>query len=195
MYKELILKTTINLYANYGIRGVSMAQVAGALRISKKTLYAEFSSKEDLLCDCMDYEEERVIKIITGTESENTNPVETIIMITYNLFQYKLYFCPAFHKDIFRFRKANQKLETNLEKLAKKYFFYLEKGKEEGYFLPGNDYETISFMLVELFSRGESVDKRGIVYTFLRGLCTAKGMKAIEQLTPESIPYNIYNYN
>lgn len=195
MYRELILKTTINLYAHYGIKGVSMGQIAGALRISKKTLYAEFGSKEELLCTCMDYETDRVIKILQNTEKEIENPVETIVMITYNLFQYKLYFCPSFHKDILRFREATQKLETSFTKLAERYYSYFEKGKQEGYFLPDIDYGTISMMLVELLSVIKSSNRITLVYTFLRGLCTDKGMDTIDKLVPEKLQKESYNYN
>ncbi|WP_163214728.1 TetR/AcrR family transcriptional regulator [Bacteroides sp. 519] len=194
MYRELILKTTINLYAHYGIRGVSMGQVAGALRISKKTLYAEFGSKEQLLCDCMDYEEKRVSKILANTESGNKNPVETIVMITSNLFQYKLYFCPAYHKDILRFKKAVAKLDTTYQKIANKYYQYLEKGKQDGYFLPDNEYSTIASILVELLKQSED-NKHILLFTFLRGLCTDKGVHAIDEVTPESLRNKIYNYN
>ena len=54
MSKDKILRTTVKLYAHYGIKGVSMSQIAGALQISKKTLYAEFGNKEDLLSACID---------------------------------------------------------------------------------------------------------------------------------------------
>lgn len=195
MNRELILKTTINLYAHYGIKGVSMGQIAGALRISKKTLYAEFGSKEELLCDCLEYEKNRVVKILQSTETSINNPVETIIMMINNLFQYKFYFCPAFHKDILRFRKATVKIENSFGKLEERYNAYFEQGKQEGYFIPDNDYGTISYMLVELLSVIKSSNRSILVYTFLRGLCTDKGMDTIDKLMPTDMNKEIYNYN
>ena len=98
LFKEMVLKTTINLYAHYGIRGVSMGQIAGALRISKKTLYEEFGNKEELLCTCLDYEAERLTNMLAKIEKETTNPVETVVMVTHNLFRYKFYFCSSYIK-------------------------------------------------------------------------------------------------
>lgn len=194
MYRELILKTTINLYAHYGIRGVSMGQVAGAIRISKKTLYAEFGSKEELLCDCLDHEEDRLKKIFAQTETENKNPVEAIIVITHNLFQYKLYFCPAFHKDILKFGKAVDKLNILYEKMADRYYSLMEKGKDAGLFISDNDYETIARMFVELIYRSDT-NKQVLIHTFLRGLCTDKGTATMDTIVPASVQSKIYNYN
>lgn len=195
MYKELILKTTINLYAHYGIRGVSMNQVAGALRISKKTLYAEFGSKEELLCNCLDYEENRIGKILMNTIREHQNPVETVIMITHNLLQYRLYFCPAYYNDLYRFKKAIEKQEVMHRKIAEKYYLFLQKGKEEGYFIAQNDYHVVASMLVEMLLRGEAANKPLLIQTFLRGLCTDRGISAMDELAPESLQNNTYNYN
>ncbi|MCB0459845.1 MAG: TetR/AcrR family transcriptional regulator [Flavobacteriaceae bacterium] len=47
--KQLISNNSLPLFSNYGVQVVSMDDVANRCGISKKTLYKEFDSKEDLL--------------------------------------------------------------------------------------------------------------------------------------------------
>lgn len=195
MYREMVMKTTINLYAQYGIRGVSMGQIAGTLRISKKTLYEEFGNKEMLLCSCIDYDTVRLANVLEATERESTNPVETIIFITHNLFKYRFYFCSSFYKDIFRFKAAAAKLDGNFQQLAERYCEYLDEGCKQGYFQPELDCITTATVLIELLSGSESSNNAFLVYTFLRGLCTDKGIEVMNSLTPGNAKKEVYNYN
>lgn len=195
MYRDQVLKTAINLYANYGIRGVSMGQIAGALRISKKTLYEEFGNKEELLCTCIEYDSKRVVNLMIKTIQDATNPVEVIILMTYSFLKYKSFFCSSFQKDIVRFRTASEKMDENFTRLTERYCEYLQKGSEEGYFQSDLDCTTTASVLVELLSTGESSNNSFLVFTFLRGLCTDKGLEVINSLTPDNTRKEIYNYN
>lgn len=182
IYRELILKTTINLYAHYGIKNVSMGQVAGALHMSKKTLYAEFGSKEELLCHCLEYECGRVMNILERIDCSGENAVEKVMQMTRDLFQYKFYFCPAFHRDLIRFKSATEKMEARFVKLTEKYKQYLNLGREQGYLVVENDYTTIATMLVELLVITKSAHRTTLVYTFLRGLCTDRGLEVMDNI-------------
>ena len=43
------METAFNVFAERGIKGVSMDDIVRTLKISKKTLYDYFSNKEDLI--------------------------------------------------------------------------------------------------------------------------------------------------
>lgn len=183
--KERILKTTMNLYANYGIKGVSMSQIAGALQMSKKTLYAEFGNKEQLLNECIDYEAERLIKILKNTEQETENPVQIIAMITSKIFQYNSNYCPAFGRDITQFQSAYNKLLMGRVQLIERYKYYFKKGVDEGYYQPDQNYEVISSLIIE-----QSINKHVLKYLsiskiFLQGMCTPKGKEALRMFMPD----------
>ena len=49
MIKEQIINTAFDLFSQYGIKSVSMDDVAKAAGISKRTLYESFEDKETLL--------------------------------------------------------------------------------------------------------------------------------------------------
>lgn len=53
--KQYILKNVGKLYLKFGIRSVTMDDVAHEFGISKKTLYQNFSDKEDLVSQVIDY--------------------------------------------------------------------------------------------------------------------------------------------
>jgi AcrR family transcriptional regulator len=53
--KKIIIQKSLLIFLNNGIKPVSMDNIAKELSISKKTLYQYFSSKDDLLKNCIDY--------------------------------------------------------------------------------------------------------------------------------------------
>ena len=53
--KQFILKNVGELYLKYGIRSVTMDDVANEFGISKKTLYQYFKDKADLISQVIDY--------------------------------------------------------------------------------------------------------------------------------------------
>ena len=58
MIKEQIINTAFDLFSQYGIKSVSMDDVAKAAGISKRTLYESFEDKETLLIEGIDHNSE-----------------------------------------------------------------------------------------------------------------------------------------
>lgn len=50
--RESVIKSGLERFRQFGIRKVPMGEIARSLRMSKKTLYQIFSSKEDLVAAC-----------------------------------------------------------------------------------------------------------------------------------------------
>jgi TetR/AcrR family transcriptional regulator, cholesterol catabolism regulator len=48
-FKEKLLSKAVELFMRYGIKSVTMDDLAGALGVSKKTIYNEVSNKEELI--------------------------------------------------------------------------------------------------------------------------------------------------
>lgn len=61
MLRDHIVKTAAEHYARYGIKNVSMNQIAQKLRISKKTIYTEFDNKVQLISECISLEIEHFL--------------------------------------------------------------------------------------------------------------------------------------
>ena len=56
MKEEAILKAAKKLFSKFGFKKVSMDEIAREAGVTKKTVYANFSSKEDLLNELIKYE-------------------------------------------------------------------------------------------------------------------------------------------
>lgn len=202
MSKEIILKTALNLFANFGIKGVSMSQIADSLRISKKTLYVYFKSKEELLCACLDVEYNNTHEMLKGIEKRAEDPIESIVMLALNFNQYRSFFCPAFYKEIPHFYHANRKLDAIHDLMQQEFIRYFKRGVEEGLFQPESNYEVIISVFTEqILLANENQSKishpshKGILFlTFLRGVSTEKGHLMLERLLPKEEEKYMYEY-
>lgn len=56
MKEEAILKAAKKLFSKFGFKKVSMDEIAREAGVTKKTVYANFSSKEELLNELIKYE-------------------------------------------------------------------------------------------------------------------------------------------
>src|ERR1017187_1601563 len=57
--KERILEKATDLFMRYGIRSITMDEIAGQLGISKKTIYQFFTDKDELVEGVVDQEIQR----------------------------------------------------------------------------------------------------------------------------------------
>ncbi|MDR0394096.1 MAG: TetR/AcrR family transcriptional regulator [Tannerella sp.] len=199
MSKQTILVTSLNIFAHFGIKSVSMSQVANSVRISKRTLYSYFNSKEELVGACLDYEDENVSVMLRDLERQTKNPVGRLVSLTKKINLYRASYCPAFYKDIVCFHNANLKLNVICRRMRDQLAACFNDGVEEGFFLPERNYEVIASILMEqmiLQSRGRiSVPHRSTAFfTFLRGLCTEKGLSVLGGMTPSEDEKYAYGY-
>lgn len=68
MNKEYIFDTAVALFRHQGIRATRMDDVAEFLRMSKRTLYEQFPSKEDFISACIEYEIKKELETIDRLE-------------------------------------------------------------------------------------------------------------------------------
>ena len=192
--KELrgrILEVAMQDFIQRGIRAVKMDDIAGSLGISKRTLYEIFPNKESLLLEGIRLKqamgEEEMAKYVT---EKNPNTMD-IIMKFYHMQMEELSSLPlTFITDISRYplvteflRKKHKKSEEN----ANRFFI---RGVKEGYFRSDVDYELISRLgegmtqnaiARQLYFQYEpKYIFRNIIFLFLRGFCTQKGLEYID---------------
>lgn len=184
MPREKILKTAVGLFARYGIKGVSMNQIATALQMSKKTLYAEFGNKEEMLLECLKYERVRMRKLTEKTEEEAQNTLEALILGMSNMFHYRSTFCPSFFRDMQRYPEAQEIVLSTKAQMHDLYMKYFNLGIKEGYFQPAFEYEAIASLFIEQLGDWNNLQQPYIILTFLRGVCTEKGIEVLDHFSP-----------
>lgn len=198
--KELrgrILEVAMQDFIQRGIRAVKMDDIAGSLGISKRTLYEIFPNKESLLLEGIRLKqamgEEEMAKYVT---EKNPNTMD-IIMKFYHMQMEELSSLPlTFITEISRYplvteflRKKHQKSEE----IANRFF---QRGVKEGYFRSDVDYELISRLgegmtqnaiARQLYFQYEpQYIFRNIIFLFLRGFCTQKGLEYIDNTLIEN---------
>lgn len=198
--KELrgrILEVAMQDFIQRGIRAVKMDDIAGSLGISKRTLYEIFPNKESLLLEGIRLKqamgEEEMAKYVT---EKNPNTMD-IIMKFYHMQMEELSSLPlTFITEISRYplvteflRKKHQKSEENANRFS-------QRGVKEGYFRSDVDYELISRLgegmtqnaiARQLYFQYEpQYIFRNIIFLFLRGFCTQKGLEYIDNTLIEN---------
>lgn len=182
MEREKIIKTAATLFAESGIRAVSMEQVALELSISKKTLYDDFIDKEHLLQECMDRETARLALSMEYIRVCSKSALEIILLSSINLLNYCSSFCPAFHRDISRFTTIYTRWKSYLQRFQERCMADFLRGVTEKDFLSGQNYELISTMLADQLECPKRKYQPMMVLTLVRGVCTEKGSVKLDKL-------------
>jgi AcrR family transcriptional regulator len=78
--QERIVSKAHELFMRYGIRSVSMDEVANQLGISKKTIYQFYTDKDTLVEDVIDIELSSSEKMCKAHRHKSENPVHEIFM-------------------------------------------------------------------------------------------------------------------
>ena len=79
--KERILSEAEQLFWKYGVRSVTMEDIARGIGISKKTIYQHFSDKEDILYQVVQAKMETDITDIECATLKTDNPIEGMLMV------------------------------------------------------------------------------------------------------------------
>jgi len=193
--RERILTKAHELYFRYGIRTVTMDEIAGQCGISKKTIYQFFEDKDALVSCVMD-------AIINKTESgcimdqqKSDNAVHEIFLA---LDMVQKMFATMNPTVLFDVQKHHPKAFERLEKHKSDFFFSvikknIEKGKEEGLYRPEINSDILAKLRLEtaflpfnqeLFPKGRysiAVIEQEMTEHFIYGMATTKGQKLIQK--------------
>ena len=190
--RSKIIETALKAFRARGIRAVTMDDVAAELKISKRTLYEIFSTKEEVLSECvMKYFEDRCLNM--EVQIAHCKNVMEIVMV---FFRKKIdeirHTNPQFYADMAQYPQLADYLKAQKERIRKEAAKFFERGRQEGYFREEFNEELVSVLfeavnkhvmetrLYQQYSF-EEIFKNLAVIT-LRGVCTDKGLKLLEKL-------------
>lgn len=80
--KERILNVAIELFSKFGIRSVSMDDLAHQLGISKKTIYQLFTDKDDIITLATQQYLSEGMEVVKSINGESRDPIEALIKIS-----------------------------------------------------------------------------------------------------------------
>lgn len=100
MKKERILDYVFNEFATYGIKRVSVDDIAQKMHISKKTIYDLFINKEELLLAAVEYKFGKILDTIAKIPQKEENVLYLMVQGAVMEFNFFNTISPVFYKDI-----------------------------------------------------------------------------------------------
>nr|WP_067060212.1 TetR/AcrR family transcriptional regulator [Mucilaginibacter sp. L294] len=193
MVKDKIVEVSLERFLQYGIRSMTIKKLVEPLGISTKTVYKYFGSKEELLGECLRVLYEGYFNEFTITLGQKDSPVITLrnlfhgglakdFGVTHNFFHDLNYYYPELQNA------ALSRMRNNYNNLLMP---LIETGIREGSFykfiIPEMALKGIVILYTSI-TRSEEYKHDGnpyelfknLVEVFIRGMCTEKGLKEIE---------------
>lgn len=191
--RERIIVCSYEMFSLRGIRSVTMDAISTELGISKRTLYEEFSSKNELLICVLNEMNKYYQKQFDEIWDMDLSPVERILKITSITGERSSKEALFFHDIVSNYPQLlDQLIKGNYDSNMKRMVKCLDLGCESGYFYDNVDFKlAIEFffdMKVQLSNRKnitmmEMVNMHNLsTIFFLRSLSKEKGILEIDRL-------------
>lgn len=193
--KDKIIHTAESLFLQYGIRSVTMDDIAKELGISKKTIYQYFSDKEEIVCnvteDHLSKEKAEIKSIVYGSD----NAIEVLRGISRCMRRNIQNMNPSLLFDLKKYYHKAWKIYENFKhgELVRMMEETLERGVKEGLFRPEINPSVLAIARMEQAQLGmdpqifprEQFDFIDVQYQlvnmFIYGILSEKGRAVMEE--------------
>ncbi len=193
-----ILEGAKKLYMRYGIKSITMDDVARELGISKKTLYQHVENKNDLVMKIIKDHISNEKSCLGAIEGEARDPIEHMLLIARYVLQILREVRPAAMYDLQKYYRDAWNIMDKFqqEHIYKTIRANLEAGIEQGLYRPEIDSDIIAKLYVgkttvitdeELFpTREYDRDRlfREYITYHLRGILSDKGLEKLKTYQP-----------
>jgi TetR/AcrR family transcriptional regulator, cholesterol catabolism regulator len=197
--KDKILKGAMELFMKYGVRSVSMDDIARHLSISKKTIYQYFTDKEDVVTLVSQDHMEKSKREFDGIREGAKNAIEELANISGCLKKEMQELNPSLLFDLQKYhpRAWNVWLDHKNKYIRDSVIRNLIQGIEEGHFRPEIEPNIIATLRLEQVqiafddrvfphSQVNLAQVQGQIFEhFVYGLLTEKGRKLFEKYKQE----------
>ena len=199
--RHKIVEKAAELYMQFGIRSVTMDDIARDLSISKKTIYQYFKDKRELvntICSThLEIEQER----FEGAADESENSVHELMLVSKCLRESMQEMKVNIMNELRKFYPEAWAMYNDFKSgvMKKAIITVIERGQTEGYFRPELDPELIAIMRMEqvesfLISNFYPKDKYSLTEVqmqpfdhFIHGLFTIEGHQLFNQYNTTNI--------
>jgi AcrR family transcriptional regulator len=188
--KGKIISTALDLFAQYGIKRVSMDDIACSAGISKRTLYEYFADKEDLLVEGLKYAHRQLAEHLHQIEKGDYTALDIFILIYAEIMKNPRWYSLKFYEDLKKYPRAQEEVETGKNSYIKKCIYLFDRGVKEGVFRKEVNFEIVALLFEEqaqmlqpskTFCRYSNREVYDTVLTiFLHGISTGKGRQILD---------------
>lgn len=191
--QEKILKVALELFFKYGIKRITMDDIAKELGMSKKTIYQFHKEKDDLVLQLVNFEMTKNECLFQGIGLKAKDPIHEIMLISIAMREMMQNVNPIFFLDLQKFYpEAFKQFHKFKEECAfKDIYRNIKEGKALGVYRSDIDEEfaaryRISQIDMLMFGNSFSFEKisfikahENLLDLFVYGICTIKGHKLI----------------
>lgn len=150
--KEKLLKGAEDLFMRYGVRSITMDDIARHLGISKKTIYQHFADKDDVVVSVAKSRLEKQRQQFDKVTAESKNSVEEMVKLSYCIKENMRNTNPSVLFDMQKYhqRAWNVWLEFKHKFIRQSVIQSLKRGIDEGYFRPDINIDILVTMRLEV---------------------------------------------
>lgn len=197
--KERILERAAGLFLQYGVRSITMDEIAKELAVSKKTLYVHYPNKQKLVKATSYYIFDSIIQGIQQIQAQQLNPISELFQIKrYTSANLKDEKSAPYHQLKKYYPEIASKLIQEQQNLIEKTLHdNLVRGIQTGLYRPGIPLSFVSKIYFlgsmgirdqDIFPKDEfahnSVVEMHMEY-HLRAIATPKGLQELQKLIKE----------
>ena len=190
-----ILQQVSDLYQKFGIKSVSMDDIARELGISKKTLYEYFADKTDLVSKVLEFQMFKIRTVFEVEKDDGNNAIDHLLEISQITMEFLKNFSPTIHYDL---QKYYPSVFKSLFDYKRGYMFAsakanLERGIKEGLYRSDINPDIIAQIYINQIeaSLGSSLNSNyeyttnelfDDMFTYhLHGIASKKGLEYFEK--------------
>ncbi|MBL7871574.1 MAG: TetR/AcrR family transcriptional regulator [Cyclobacteriaceae bacterium] len=193
--KEKILEGAEALFMKYGIRSVTMDDIARHLSVSKKTLYQHFADKDDLVFKMSEMFLNRNFEQYKQIELNSKNSIDELSRISICIKRDMESMNSSMLFDLQKYHPKSWSLwsEHKVKIISESVVRNIKQGIAEGYFRPEVNPEIMAItrvILIEAAFNAQEFPKDKFNFVdvqsqlfelFVYGLCTEKGRKLYQK--------------
>ena len=190
--RDKIVDVAMVLFLKRGVRLVRMDDVAHEMGISKRTIYELYEKKEDLLYEVVVKHFNQRQTVMADVVTRCKDVMEILLEVYHRKVTDFKNTNPLFFSEMIRYPQLQKFLnEQNLVMRQHSLDFY-HRGVKEGYFRADVNYDMASllfdvmgeYIMEKELYRQYSIEEifKNIVFVSLRGMCTERGIRAIDRM-------------
>lgn len=191
-----IIREADKRFRKYGIKAVTMDDIARGIGISKRTLYETYPNKEVVLMGVLTNIMEERDDLLQEVMSKTDNVMDILCEVLRLQIEFSAATHSAFFSDMAKYPNIEKMLaEFNISQREKAYNFYM-KGVAQGYFRRDIDYKIFNRITTGIMRMLRSTNEFNDLSfqqlfvnchsVIIRGVCTKKGIERFERFMIEN---------
>lgn len=190
--RDKIVDVAMKLFTKHGIRLVRMDDVARKMGISKRTIYELYEKKEDLLYEVVVKHFAQRQAVMEDIVARCSDVMQILLEVYHQKVADFKNTNPLFFTEMIRYPQLQEFLAGQNLKMREHSLDFYRRGVKEGYFRADVNYDLAGllfdvmgeYIMQKALYRHYTIEEifKNIVFVSLRGMCTEKGIHAIDEM-------------